>query len=218
MEDIAAANFNVCRSIGCELHALTRAFTLLATSYPWKCVFRKTMSWRISILTCLIRSECGVSDISYISILKKLLTVFKGYVRVNSAFHAKTGCDSRVYEYLLPTYCFLPPAPKKVGEERGSENDIVMVVDNKEHYIPRSTPEEMENKRKYRIDAETLSKFREALSKFVGTSNYHNYTIGRGFKDKSCYRYIKSIEVKERKKSLLVTLETISNGPSSFCQ
>jgi tRNA pseudouridine38-40 synthase len=28
-----------------------------------------------------------------------------GYVRVNNSFHAKNQCDSRIYEYLLPTYC-----------------------------------------------------------------------------------------------------------------
>ncbi|KAJ1931375.1 tRNA pseudouridine synthase 1, partial [Linderina macrospora] len=35
-----------------------------------------------------------------------------GYVRVIRSFNAKTMCDSRVYEYLLPTYVFMPPSER----------------------------------------------------------------------------------------------------------
>ena len=34
-----------------------------------------------------------------------------GLRRVQNAFNARTSCDSRLYEYLLPTYVFLPPKP-----------------------------------------------------------------------------------------------------------
>ena len=34
-----------------------------------------------------------------------------GMRRVQSAFNARTSCDSRLYEYLLPTYVFIPPKP-----------------------------------------------------------------------------------------------------------
>ena len=35
-----------------------------------------------------------------------------GIERTNGSFSAYQFCDSRVYEYLIPTYCFLPPNPR----------------------------------------------------------------------------------------------------------
>jgi len=34
-----------------------------------------------------------------------------GFERTNSSFSAYQLCDSRIYEYLIPTHCFLPPHP-----------------------------------------------------------------------------------------------------------
>lgn len=35
-----------------------------------------------------------------------------GINRTNGSFSAYQFCDSRIYEYLMPTHCFLPPHPK----------------------------------------------------------------------------------------------------------
>ncbi len=35
-----------------------------------------------------------------------------GISRTNSSFSAYQFCDSRIYEYLIPTHCFLPPHPE----------------------------------------------------------------------------------------------------------
>ncbi|KAL8678354.1 MAG: hypothetical protein Q9186_005279 [Xanthomendoza sp. 1 TL-2023] len=35
-----------------------------------------------------------------------------GIERTNGSFSAYQLCDSRIYEYLIPTYCFLPPHPE----------------------------------------------------------------------------------------------------------
>ena len=35
-----------------------------------------------------------------------------GMVRTNGSFSAYQLCDSRIYEYLIPSHCFLPPHPK----------------------------------------------------------------------------------------------------------
>ena len=45
---------------------------------------------------------------------------------MNNSFHAKNQCDSRIYEYLLPTYCLQPVDPTRypntnVGKEAGME-------------------------------------------------------------------------------------------------
>lgn len=37
-----------------------------------------------------------------------------GYQRTNKAFDCRKMCSSRVYEYLIPTYSFLPPRPNTV--------------------------------------------------------------------------------------------------------
>ncbi|KAL9591323.1 MAG: hypothetical protein Q9179_007838 [Wetmoreana sp. 5 TL-2023] len=50
-----------------------------------------------------------------------------GIERTNGSFSAYQLCDSRIYEYLIPTYCFLPPHPDsflgkelvKLAEEAG---------------------------------------------------------------------------------------------------
>ncbi|KAL8775227.1 MAG: hypothetical protein Q9209_000233 [Squamulea sp. 1 TL-2023] len=41
-----------------------------------------------------------------------------GIERTNGGFSAYQLCDSRIYEYLIPTYCFLPPHPESfLGQE-----------------------------------------------------------------------------------------------------
>ncbi|KAL8799918.1 MAG: hypothetical protein Q9182_005537 [Xanthomendoza sp. 2 TL-2023] len=41
-----------------------------------------------------------------------------GIERTNGSFSAYQLCDSRVYEYMIPTYCFLPPHPESfLGKE-----------------------------------------------------------------------------------------------------
>lgn len=50
-------------------------------------------------------------------------------------------------------------------------------------------------KRRYRIPKQRIDRIQAALSKFVGTANYHNYTIQKTFRDPSAKRHIKSFVV-----------------------
>jgi tRNA pseudouridine38-40 synthase len=50
-------------------------------------------------------------------------------------------------------------------------------------------------KRRYRIPQERIDRIQSALTQFVGTSNYHNYTILKTYKDPSAKRHIKSFLV-----------------------
>lgn len=50
-------------------------------------------------------------------------------------------------------------------------------------------------KRRYRIPQERIQRIQDALTKFVGTSNYHNYTVAKTFRDPSAKRHIKSFVV-----------------------
>ena len=52
-------------------------------------------------------------------------------------------------------------------------------------------------KRRYRIPAARIQRVQAALSKFVGTSNYHNYTVAKTFRDPSAKRHIKSFVVEK---------------------
>ncbi|KAG0220952.1 tRNA pseudouridine synthase 1 [Mortierella sp. GBA43] len=124
-----------------------------------------------------------------------------GYVRTLNAFNAKTLCDSRVYEYLLPTYVFLPrpplSPPKATTTEtviRGDLPEGSLAWDENVHI---STAEEMAQKRSYRIDAETLAKVREGFAAYIGTKNFHNFTIKKDFKEKACQRYMMKFDVSD---------------------
>lgn len=120
-----------------------------------------------------------------------------GIVDVIRSFHAKTACDSRVYEYLLPSYAFSPPLPRTLNDQPTNEDDMKILNHDGTiiKYITRSTDDEIKEKETYRITTEQLNQFREALEKYEGTHNFHNYTIGRGANDKSNNRYIMKITV-----------------------
>ncbi|RIA92015.1 pseudouridine synthase [Glomus cerebriforme] len=121
-----------------------------------------------------------------------------GFVKVIRSFHAKTLCDSRIYEYLLPTYVFIPP-------EKGSNSEISTSIQSDTATqkvfvnVPTATPEEMIEIRKYRITQETLEYVRQGFKAYKGTHNYHNFTIGRSPQEKSCNRYIIDLQVSDPK-------------------
>lgn len=57
-----------------------------------------------------------------------------GIERTNGSFSAYQFCDSRIYEYLIPTHCFLPPHPKsflgqKMAELADEANDMEGYLD-----------------------------------------------------------------------------------------
>ena len=58
-----------------------------------------------------------------------------------------------------------------------------------------SPQDDLRRKRAYRITPEQLASLREAEKKFEGSHNFHNFTVGRDFRDRSCQRFLKSIEV-----------------------
>lgn len=54
----------------------------------------------------------------------------------------------------------------------------------------------MIRKKKWRANPEIVNALRETAKKFEGTHNFHNFTVGRDYKERSCNRYMKKIEVK----------------------
>ncbi|CAO3640060.1 unnamed protein product [Cunninghamella blakesleeana] len=120
-----------------------------------------------------------------------------GMIDVIRSFHAKTACDSRVYEYLLPSYAFSSPLPRTLNDQPTFEDDMKILNHDGTiiKYITRPTDDEIKEREAYRVSPEQLNLFREALEKYEGTHNFHNYTIGRGANDKSNNRYIMKINV-----------------------
>lgn len=60
----------------------------------------------------------------------------------------------------------------------------------------RSTHEDdLHRKREYKIPPELVDSLRTSAKKFEGNHNFHNFTVGRDFSDRSCQRYVKSVEV-----------------------
>ncbi|KAI8991141.1 pseudouridine synthase [Mycotypha africana] len=124
-----------------------------------------------------------------------------GYVQTIRSFHSKNLCDSRIYEYLLPTCAFMEPIKQELTDHPQFEDDLVIANKNLEHttikYTPRSSPEVIKKRHDYRATPEQLLKFKLAMKMFEGTHNFHNYTNGKSFKDQSSKRFMKTIDVSE---------------------
>ncbi|RDA92064.1 hypothetical protein CP533_0981, partial [Ophiocordyceps camponoti-saundersi (nom. inval.)] len=226
-----------------------------------------------------------------------------GIQRTNNTFNCYQYCDSRWYEYLLPSYCLLPPHPHtflgrklvELANEYGTtdelntanadvvdfwssvENEVVRpildaldpdvraavlerahannddadvaivsapetndddadnaVTDDDADYVVVTAPEANTDesppplppppppppesvkpknsrqlgpvdfalrdikaayvtaKRRYRISPERLGRLQAALDRYLGTNNFHNYTVQKPYGDPSSRRHIKS--------------------------
>lgn len=103
--------------------------------------------------------------------------------RTSNSFHAKENCDSRIYEYLIPSWIFMDNhVPESIKSERSEEPFIATMSD-----IPIQ-----DSLKSYRISEEKKQLIQELLSMYCGTKNYHNFTIGKESKDASAKRHIKS--------------------------
>lgn len=165
--------------------------------------------------------------------------------RVQSSFNARSSCDSRYYQYLLPTYVFLPPKPgsamwklykkwadEKVGDE-AAQGQLSLLLDHpfwsqaattenvdgsslkpNEHNAPETAAGEEEDlssfkkdtsrKRQWRLSEDEselgkqlLPRIRSLWSQFLGTKNFHNYTVGKSPRDPSAKRCMKELNVSD---------------------
>ncbi|KIR52998.1 tRNA pseudouridine(38-40) synthase [Cryptococcus gattii Ru294] len=139
-----------------------------------------------------------------------------GWVRTVKSFNARTAADSRIYEYLLPSYCLIPPHKDDplakhldisspdwreiVGEYPCSFADgrLPMPTSDEGEVDPKVRGE-YERKRKWRVDERTLNRFRDIIAQYKGTHNFYNYTVGKPFNDRAVKRFMIQLEVKEPK-------------------
>lgn len=61
--------------------------------------------------------------------------------------------------------------------------------------ISGSKEEDLSRKRGWRIGSDQLEALRTFALAYEGTHNFHNFTVGREFRDRSNMRYMKKIEV-----------------------
>ncbi|KAG5297801.1 tRNA pseudouridine synthase [Histoplasma ohiense] len=209
----------------------------------------------------------------------------------NKSFSSYHLCDSRIYEYLIPSHCFLPPHPsthlgQQLVEIAEQENDLegyqqrqaevahyweevdekyikpilerlpevtrnrvkqALIVKSGNGPADNSTSQReqdqldpsdqqdgaatskeasastnekkdlssgdaqtvpttneairmiraayLDAKKAYRIPTERMDRINDALGMFVGTRNFHNYTIQKSSRDASAKRHIKSFKI-----------------------
>lgn len=123
-------------------------------------------------------------------------------VKTVGSFDSKTQCTSRRYEYILPTYTLGSPHPlsmfhpqnAKFVEETGTRanplkfpiiEEIGKMGKNKEELVA------------YRATPNQLSKLRSIVEAYKGRHNFHNFTIGKSFKEAYCHRYILEASMSE---------------------
>lgn len=210
-----------------------------------------------------------------------------GYEVASKSFSCYQMCDSRIYEYLMPSHCLLPPHPStylgkkivEIAEEKGDLDDVKArqeevatywndvdekfikpilqglpedirtiveqslflddqprdgldpTADNEELVADAPAPETQQSEEKteesgeskpfvmeprqkatvdaiksikaaylaarraYRAPPSRVERLQECLSQYVGTINFHNYTIQKAYNDPSAKRHIKSFQV-----------------------
>ncbi|KAJ2485819.1 tRNA pseudouridine synthase 1 [Coemansia sp. RSA 2050] len=112
-----------------------------------------------------------------------------GFVRVVQSFNAKTMCDSRVYEYLLPTYVLMEPSESNLR--------LAQTVALEERRIPETKAEDMKAKREFRVPPEKLQFVRDAFAKYKGTHDFRNFTVTRGCTESNSMRHMHWFEVSD---------------------
>ncbi|KAK0525236.1 tRNA pseudouridine synthase 1 [Tilletia horrida] len=145
-----------------------------------------------------------------------------GITRVQGKFNARTSCDSRQYEYLLPTYVFLPPKPgtfmygtlekirdacvaggadptQPVGPGLPSWTDVLSHPFWEAQGLDKQYGEDMVAKKKWRIPAAQLARVRETFQQYLGSHNFHNFTVGKEFRERSAVRFMKELTISEPK-------------------
>lgn len=112
------------------------------------------------------------------------------------------ACDSRKYTYYFPSYLLLPPKPgsnlHRVLSQHIEASGYKASSLKHPFWSDLSSPKDLDlqKKRAWRADQGQIEKLRATARKFLGTHNFHNFTVGRDASDKSNMRHIKSVEVR----------------------
>ncbi|KAF8556001.1 pseudouridine synthase [Imleria badia] len=128
-----------------------------------------------------------------------------GKVRVQGGFNARLSCDSRKYTYFFPSYLLIPPKPNSAfaRSQRAAAASGGPASDTLQHPFwdfpgaDSSSPEQdLARKRQWRVAANDVDALRTTAKRFEGTHNFHNFTVGRDFADRSNQRNMIRIQAK----------------------
>ena len=144
-------------------------------------------------------------------------------VRVQNSFNPRTLCDSRMYDYCLPTYVFLPPKPGTAmatmlaaqSASASSDTPATALADSTSSFWgdamhhpivsgtrrtedePHDFAQDMVKKRAWRITPDLMADLRAAAKMYEGSHNFHNFTIAKDFRDRSAQRQMKTLTVRD---------------------
>lgn len=160
-------------------------------------------------LKMLLKGEAAAGETGDLGVLERLVAGLNGRLpeqirvfgikRVTNTFQAKERTDSRVYEYLLPTYVFeaIAPAVYRDATPRPFRERPAAAAGPADGeapepapFVPEISAEQRARAAAFRIDAETLGRVRGMFKEYVGSHLYHNFTIGMTHKDFQARRNI----------------------------
>lgn len=98
-------------------------------------------------------------------------------------------CDSRKYTYIFPSHALLPPKP-------GTALHAQLAAPTHPFWSEDSADDDQRRKQQWRVPAEQVDALRATLARYHGTHNFHNFTVGKEFGDRTTQRFIKGIEVR----------------------
>lgn len=115
--------------------------------------------------------------------------------------HSNRACDSRKYTYYFPSYLLIPPKPgsnlhRVLSKYAEASGHGAAALSHPFWDDPQSSREvDMQRKRAWRVSHDQIENLRAAAQRFIGTHNFHNFTVGREASDRSSMRHMKTIEV-----------------------
>jgi tRNA pseudouridine38-40 synthase len=103
----------------------------------------------------------------------------------------------------MPSYLLIPPKPgSNLHESLRSVNPPDHEISTTHSFWEGVTDftattheEDLRRKRGYRASPEEMAYFREVMQRYEGSHNYHNFTVGAEYGERSSRRFMKTIEV-----------------------
>lgn len=136
-------------------------------------------------------------------------------LRVQGSFDPRRVCDQRQYEYTLPTHVLLGPKPGtpmyetiEKGRNADSAFDATKfpIIEASQKFWA-AQPEksdflaDVQAKKGWRMPSEVLGQLRDFVQAYEGSHNFYNFTVGKDFRDRSCQRVMRKLEVRNRSAS-----------------
>ncbi|BGP47741.1 tRNA pseudouridine synthase 1 [Rhodotorula kratochvilovae] len=131
-------------------------------------------------------------------------------LRVQGSFDPRRLCDQRQYEYTLPTHVLLGPKPGTPMAEALARTRAELASPPPKGALETASDafwaaqpaesafgDDVAAKKAWRISAEGIQQAREFLAAYEGSHNFYNFTVGKDFRDRSCQRVMRKLELSE---------------------